>query len=97
MSLLRAIFVFACVFAAILSMHSGAVAEVPKYKPSSNSPAPLDITSNDYGYSRNAPEALSVGDSAPDFSAPRPGGAHVSLAAARQTGPVAIIFYRGHW
>ena len=69
----------------------------PKYKPSSRSPQPLDITTNEYGYSRTAPDALSVGDVAPEFPAPSPTGNAVSLASARQHGPVAIIFYRGHW
>jgi hypothetical protein len=71
--------------------------QVPRYKPSSRSPAPLDIRTNAYGASQSAPNALNVGDKVPDFSAPKPGGGLVSLRSARKQGPVAIIFYRGHW
>ena len=83
----------------VFTLGSSAAPEhaVPKYKPSSRSPQPLDITSNDYGYSRAAPQALAIGDTVPDFSAPMAGGGRVSLARARHNGPVAIIFYRGHW
>ena len=70
---------------------------VPRYKPSSRSPEPLDITTNAYGASRNAPAALGVGAQVPDFVVPRAGGGSLSLSAARASGPVAIIFYRGHW
>ena len=74
-----------------------ASAEVPRYKPSSRSPEPVDITSNRYGASRSAPDALQIGERAPDFSAPRAGGGLLSLRALRKQGPVVIIFYRGHW
>ncbi len=76
-----------------------AVAEdaFPRYKPSSRSPEPLDIRTNAYGASRDAPEALRIGDEVPDFVVPRAGGGEVSLAELRDDGPVAIIFYRGHW
>ena len=70
---------------------------IPRYKPSARSPAALDIRTNAYGASRSAPHALEIGDSAPDFSAPRSGGGLVSLRRVRQQGPVVIIFYRGHW
>ena len=70
---------------------------VPRYKPSSRSPEPLDITANGYGASRSAPDALAIGDTVPDFDVPRAGGGTVSLTQARADGPVAIIFYRGHW
>jgi hypothetical protein len=69
----------------------------PRYKPSSRSPAPMDIRTNAYGASRSAPDALEIGDVAPDFTLPRAGGGTVSLSRARTAGPVAIIFYRGHW
>lgn len=69
----------------------------PRYKPSSRSPEPMDIRTNAYGASRSAPDALEIGDTAPDFTLPRAGGGTVSLSGARATGPVAIIFYRGHW
>ncbi len=69
----------------------------PRYKPSSRSPEALDIRTNAYGASRDAPDALRIGDLAPEFSAPKAGGGTVSLAGARTDGPVALIFYRGHW
>ena len=34
---------------------------------------------------------------ADDGAIPRAGGGSVSLSEARAAGPVAIIFYRGHW
>ena len=74
-----------------------AAAATPHYKPSSRSPEAMDITSNAYGFSRSAPEALELGRSAPDFSLPRAGGGTSSLAPARSQGPVVIVFYRGHW
>jgi hypothetical protein len=70
---------------------------VPRYKPSSRSPEPLDIRDNVYGASRNAPKALGIGTRIADFRVPRAGGGFVSLREARSQGPVAIIFYRGHW
>jgi hypothetical protein len=69
----------------------------PQYKPSTRSPAALDIRGNAYGASADAPQALSIGDRAPDFSAPRSGGGLVSLRSVRKQGPVVLIFYRGHW
>lgn|GEM_PF-3121102 len=74
-----------------------AEAAFPAYKPSSRSPQAIDIRTNAYGASRTAPNALGVGDTAPDFVVPRAGGGEVDLRALRQKGPVAIIFYRGHW
>ena len=70
---------------------------VPRYKPFSRAPSPLDIRTNSYGASRTAPNALEIGDTVPDFTVPRAGGGKVSLADARRSGPVALIFYRGHW
>ena len=70
---------------------------VPLYKPSSRSPQALDIRTSDYGASSSAPGALSINDKAPDFSVPRAGGGTISLLELREQGPVAIIFYRGHW
>ncbi len=72
-------------------------ADVPRYKPSSRSPQPLDITRNDYGFSRTAPAALEIGDLAPGFVLPRAGGGSVSLQQMRTVGPTVLIFYRGHW
>ena len=70
---------------------------MPRYKPSSRSPAPVNILTDTYGASRSAPHALALGVDAPDFAVPRSGGGVVSLAEARAAGPVAIVFYRGHW
>ena len=70
---------------------------VPRYKPSGRSPEPVDITISAYGASRSAPEALTIGEVAPDFVLPRAGGGTVSLTRARREGPVVILFYRGHW
>ena len=69
----------------------------PRYKPSSRSAEPIDIRTNAYGASRNAPAALNIGERVADFIVPRAGGGFVSLSEAREKGPVAIIFYRGHW
>ena len=71
--------------------------ERPFYKPYSRAPEAMDITLNTYGATRSAPDALGIGDTAPNFHLPRAGGGTVSLAAVRKDGPVAIIFYRGHW
>lgn len=70
---------------------------VPFYKPSSNSPAAMNILSPGYGGSRIAPNAIALGSIAPDFTLPRAGGGQVSLAQELSKGPAAIIFYRGHW
>lgn len=70
---------------------------VAMYKPSSRSPAAISILSPEYGAHRSAPNALKLGAVAPDFRVPRAGGGEISLRKALRTGPVAIIFYRGHW
>ena len=69
----------------------------PFYKPSSRSPQPIDILSNSYGRSRSAPDALAIGDQAPDFVLPRAGGGQVRLADHLEQGTLVLIFYRGHW
>lgn len=71
--------------------------QIPRYKPSSRSPQALDIRTNSYGASRSAPDAIGVAEQVPDFSLAKAGGGLVSLRQKRQQGPVAIIFYRGHW
>ncbi len=76
---------------------AAAEAPVPTYKPSARSPTPVPINTDAYGYSASAPQALGLGDTVPDFTAPGADGRNVSLAQARRAGPVAIIFYRGHW
>jgi hypothetical protein len=81
----------------VLGDSSPANTEVPKYKRYSSEPKPVDITDNNYGFSRSAPDALEIGDTAADFSLARAGGGTVNLTNLRRHGPVAIIFYRGHW
>lgn len=44
-----------------------------------------------------AAPGLSVGDSAPDFTAPTYDGGMVTLSSAYAKGPVVLIFYRGAW
>ena len=74
-----------------------AIADVPKYKPSSRSPEALDITTNRYGYSQNAPNALEIGDTAPDFVVTTPNLKTLQLSSLASSGPTVIVFYRGHW
>ncbi len=69
----------------------------PRYKPSSRSAEPMDIRTNAYGASRDAPNAIGVGDVVPDFTLARAGGGFVELESIRARGPVTLIFYRGHW
>lgn len=71
--------------------------DYPRYKPASRSPEAVDIRTNAYGASRSAPNALQIGDTAPDFEVAQAGGGSLSLQAMRASGPVALIFYRGHW
>ncbi len=91
----------ACVLICLLQVTmnaAGAEDELfPRYKPSSRSAQAVDIRTNAYGASRDAPAALSIGERVADFIVPRAGGGFVSLSEAREKGPVAIIFYRGHW
>ena len=67
----------------------------PLYKASSQSPEPIDITSNAYGASSLAPTAINIAETAPDFHLPISGGGSYRLSEAEK--PVAIVFYRGHW
>jgi hypothetical protein len=69
----------------------------PMYKPSSNSPAPMDITDPAYGAFSGAPDAPGLGATIPDFEVPLADGGTYALAQARQAGPVLIVFYRGFW
>ncbi len=69
----------------------------PRYKPSARSAEPMDIRTNAYGASRDAPNAFGVGDVVPDFTLARAGGGFVELESIRARGPVTLIFYRGHW
>ena len=72
------------------------VAQVPEYKPFSASD-PVAITSNGYGQSTLAPNALGIGEIAPDFRLPAASGGFYQLDKRVAEGPVVIIFYRGHW
>lgn len=85
------------VIGAAIAVTTAAFGDVPRYKPSSRSAESVDITTNGYGASPDAPDALGIGDAAPDFVLPQAGGGEVSLQALRAKGPVALIFYRGHW
>ncbi|MDA0272501.1 MAG: redoxin domain-containing protein [Proteobacteria bacterium] len=80
----------------LVSFEVGAV-EPPRYKPSSRSPEPIDLSANGYGGSLLAPDALVIGEKAPDFSLPVSGGGTFNLQSAADKGPVVIVFYRGHW
>jgi hypothetical protein len=89
---------YVCLFVALL--HFKALAEdapYPAYKPASRAPAPMDIRTNAYGASRSAPDALQIGDLAPHFNLPRAGGGAVSIVEKYESGPLVLIFYRGHW
>ncbi|MDA1075200.1 MAG: redoxin domain-containing protein [Proteobacteria bacterium] len=89
---------FLCLLAAFLQINAMAAdAPYPAYKPASRAPAPVDIRTNAYGFSRSAPDALKIGDLAPEFSLPRAGGGTVSMVEKYQAGPTVLIFYRGHW
>jgi hypothetical protein len=70
---------------------------IPKYKPSSSSPLAIDIRSATYGASRLAPDALSIGDPAPNFEVARAGGGQLKFPNKTEAGPTVLIFYRGHW
>lgn len=71
--------------------------DAPRYKPSSSSPAPVDITTNAYGAYAGAPDAPRIGDVAQDFTLPLADGGTFELAQARKAGPVLVMFYRGFW
>ena len=85
------------VFALLLIAGLTYAGSFPAYKPSSRAPAPVDIRTNAYGYSANAPAALRIGETAPDFDVPGPFGTRVSLADLTAKGPAVLVFYRGHW
>ena len=57
----------------------------------------MDITLNAYGYSATAPQALEIGDTAPDFRVVTPQGVTLTSQRLRAGGDVVIVFYRGHW
>ena len=85
-------------FLGLMILAGDALADAfPKYKPSSRSPAAMDIRSNDYGFSAHAPDALAIGDTAPDFVVPGPFDTSFRLSQVAADGPVVLIFYRGHW
>ncbi len=72
-------------------------ADAPRYKPSSSSPAAVDITTNAYGAYGAAADAPQIGDVATDFTLPLADGGTFELAQARSAGPVLVMFYRGFW
>ena len=43
------------------------------------------------------PDAVRVGDRAPNFELPNARGERVRLSAALASGPVVLVFYRGAW
>jgi hypothetical protein len=69
----------------------------PRFKPGASSPEPMPITSNAYGAYKGAPNAPRLGDIASDFELPLIDGGTFSLAEARASGPVLVMFYRGFW
>ena len=83
--------------APLASAQSAESGNNPHYKPSSRAPQPIDITTNAYGFSRSAPNALLIGDSAPQLTLQRAGGGSVALADVYPKGPTVLVFYRGHW
>lgn len=72
-------------------------ADIPLYKPSSSSVDAIDISSNEYGRHSVAPDALGIGEYAPDFSLSLSNGELFVLGEEVKDGPVVIVFYRGHW
>ena len=74
-----------------------ASADIPLYKPSSSSPVAIDISSNEYGQHSIAPDALGIGEYAPDFALSLSDGDLFVLGEEAKGGPVVIVFYRGHW
>ena len=85
------------IFITILSSNVIASDLHPRYKPSSRSPEPIDIRTNAYGFSQSAPEALEIGQIAPDFEVLAPDEQIISSAELRRDGPLVVVFYRGHW
>ena len=83
--------------AGLLISLAASAQDFPAYKPSSRSPEAIDIRSNAYGLSPDAPKALEIGDTAPDIAAPRVGGGVVNTRLLRRQGEVVLVFYRGPW
>ena len=59
--------------------------------------ATIPLTSNNYGRFAAAPEALKIGDKAPDFQLPLTSDERFQLSTANPGGDVVIVFYRGFW
>ena len=87
----------ALVTASLLFSIEAVAGDPPRYKPSSRSPEPIDLSANVYGGSLLAPAALAIGEKAPDFTLPVSGGGTFQLQSVAVNGPVVIVFYRGHW
>ena len=82
---------------AVFCSNLASASDIPLYKPSSRAPEPIDISSNAYGHSVFAPDALGIGEVAPEFRLPLSGGGFYSLEGRNNASPLVIIFYRGHW
>ncbi len=67
----------------------------PAYLPSAFSDATVAITTNAYGAYGGAPDALKIGDVAPDFTLPSADGS--VLSSASLDGDVVLVFFRGFW
>ena len=99
---MRGLYVFVltlclCGLSCLWCVNAIAKTKAPLYKPSSRAAEPLDISINAYGGSLLAPDALNIGETAPDFELPIVGGGSYQLSEAAASGPVVVIFYRGHW
>ena len=46
---------------------------------------------------RPRPSPVQTGEIAPDFTLEDQNGQKVTLSSARETAPVVLVFYRGHW
>ncbi len=57
----------------------------------------LPITSNEYGFDPRAPQAVRVGETAPDFTVPSAAGGPVTLSVLAKRGQVVLVIYRGQW
>lgn len=49
------------------------------------------------GFGQNKPEGLFINSKAPDFKVRDQNGNEQNLKEIRKTGPVVLLFYRGHW
>ncbi len=68
----------------------------PHYRPSSNSKAAIDISTNAYGAYKWAPKAPKIGDRLENIKIATTQGDY-DFSEAYKKGPVVLIFYRGFW